>query len=83
MKVKIYSIYDSKAKVWLQPQFLMNKGTAHRAFDATCNDKNSQFYKYAEDFTMFEIGDFDDETCEIKMYEAKESMGTALEFKKE
>lgn len=78
----MFSVYDSKAKVYMQPFYMMNKGTAIRAFDQTCNDPKSQFHQYPEDFTLFEVGEFDDENCNVTSYIVKESLGNAIEFLK-
>jgi len=80
MKSKMFLIYDSKVEAYLTPHFLRSTGEAIRAFTAACNDPQTQFNKYPSDFTYFEIGEYDDETGLISLYEAKKSLGTALEF---
>lgn len=81
MKMKVFAVYDSKIEAYLTPHFLRSRGEALRAYFHACNDENSQFAKSPSDFTFFEIGDYDDLTGSISMYESKISLGTALELK--
>jgi len=78
--MKIFSVYDSKAEYYAQPQFSENKATALRAFHALCNDMETQISKHPGDYTLFQIGDFDERTGTIKGDEAKTNLGTALEM---
>lgn len=83
MKIMVFSVYDSKTEVYGQPNFMVNRGAALRAWIDACNDPNTQIFKHPGDFTMFEIGEWDDEKGEIKMHPAKISLGVATEFKKQ
>lgn len=60
MILKVYSVYDSKAGVYAQPVFYRNDGEAIRAFSNAANLADHPFCANAEDFTLFEIGDYDD-----------------------
>lgn len=80
MKVKIFSIYDVKAQAFNQPFFSNNRGTAIRSFAEAISDKNSMYGKYPEDFVLFEIGVFDDESCGIDCLSSPQNCGNALEF---
>jgi len=79
---KMYTVYDSKAEAFLVPFFMRTKGEALRAWQQAVNDEQTQFSKYPSDFTLFEIGEYDDSTGTVVMHEAKISLGSALEFKK-
>lgn len=81
MVLKIYTVYDSKTQAYLPPMFMRSKGEAVRSFEAAANDPQSTLCKYPADFTLFEIGEFDDQTGTLSMYEAKISLGVAVEFK--
>lgn len=61
MKLKMFAVYDSKGEVYTPPFCMKTEGQAIRSFIETVNDKTSQIGKYPEDFTLFEIGVFDDE----------------------
>jgi hypothetical protein len=82
MELKVFSVYDSKAGFYGNPIYLHTKGEALRTWEDAANDPQSQIGKYPADFTLFEIGEFDNVTGEVAMYESKTSLGTAIEFKK-
>ena len=77
---KIFTVYDSKAELFMQPFFMPTTGQAIRSFEDTCNDSSTMFSKHPADFTLFEIGSFEDVTCEIYINDAKVNLGTALEY---
>jgi len=83
MKLKIFSVYDSKIEAYMQPFFMQSKGAALRAFMDTLADKSSVLAKHPEDYTLFEIGEFDDTNCTIATLPAKLSLGLAKELIKE
>lgn len=83
MFLKIFTVYDSKAVAYMQPFFMKSTGEAIRAFQDTVNDSKTQFNHHPEDFTLFEIGVWDDEYAAITRHKALVSLGTALQFKKE
>lgn len=62
MDTKIYAIYDTQAKAHLQPFFAATDGIAIRSVQAALDDKNSNFAKYPQDFTLYNLGSFDDQT---------------------
>lgn len=63
MITKAYSIYDCKSEVWSKPFFCKMAGEAIRSFSDACNDEQSPFYNHAGDYTLFEIGSYDDATA--------------------
>lgn len=80
MKFKIFSIYDSKAQQFNTPIFLAQEGQAIRAFDDLCNNKDSEVSKHPEDYTIFAIGEFDDDNGLVTPLTTPKSLGLALEF---
>ncbi|QXP08418.1 MAG: nonstructural protein [Arizlama microvirus] len=81
MKLKLFTVYDSKTESYLRPFSLTTKGEALRGFQETVNDPQSQICKYPADFTLFELGEWDDQSASIIVLEAKINLGNALEFK--
>lgn len=79
---KVFTVYDAKTEAYLPPFYAQSVGQAERSFVTACNDENHEFYKYAEDFTLFHIGTFDDATGRFNMEKAPFSLGTAIQFKK-
>ena len=80
MLLKIFTVYDSKTEAYMQPFFMQSTGQACRSFEDTVNEQNSQFNKHAADFTLFEIGTFEDSDASFVINEAKTNLGTALEY---
>lgn len=58
----MYSVYDSAAKAFLPPFTFPTKDMAVREFRACANDDAHAFCKYASDYTLFEVGEFNPET---------------------
>lgn len=81
MLVKMFSIYDSKVPVYKQPFFMRSRGEAMRALESEMKDTNNGFYRHAEDFVLFELGEFDDETCELKLHSAPQSVIRMIDIK--
>jgi len=78
--MRMYSIHDSKAEAYLSPIYFKTKGEALRAFEASCKDTDSNFYKYPSDFTMVELGEFDESTATIISYDKPLILANASEF---
>lgn len=81
MKLKIFTIYDVKSETYLQPFYMKTKGEAIRGFYEALNDPQTTFAKYPADFTLFEIGEFDDLDCSIASHSVKIPHGNGLEIK--
>ncbi len=81
MKHKMFTIHDSKANAYLQPWFLTQAAMAQRAFMDCVNDKKHNFGRHPEDYTLFNIGEFDDQTAKVT-YEIPTSLGNGLEYVK-
>lgn len=81
MTYRVFCVYDSKIEAFMTPFIMQTKGQAMRSFGDTVNDSSTQFWKHPEDFTLFEIGTYDDREGVYQMHDAKISLGTALEFK--
>lgn len=68
MIVKIYSVYDCKAGAFGTINAYRSSDEAVRAFGVACNDSSSNYFKFAEDFTLFELGEYDDTTGLLKTF---------------
>lgn len=77
---KIFTVHDSKAQAYLPPFYMRTKGEAIRAFETTVKDTNSQFNKYPHDYTLVELGEFDDNTGSIISLPAPLIISNASEF---
>lgn len=65
MKTGAFSIYDAKAEYYSPPFFYKTNGMAIRAFTELVNDQNSSVSKHPDDYRMFRVGDFDDDTAQL------------------
>lgn len=79
MLLKSFCIYDAKAAAYLQPMFFKSTPEAIRAFGDACNDEKSAFHMHAEDYTLFEIGTYDDEKAEFTSLKVPFSILSASE----
>lgn len=67
-QVKLYSVYDNKACIYQPINQYRTDDEAVRAFGVSCNDPNSNFFKFAEDFSMFYLGILDEDTGVIECH---------------
>lgn len=65
MKLLVFSIYDSVAKVYSNPFFMPNSGQALRAFGDEVQRSDSVINKHAADYKLYQIGVFDDNSGEF------------------
>lgn len=78
MEHVVFSIYDSKAEAYLPPFITPNIAVAVRMFSSAACDPTHNFAKFAGDYTLFEIGKFDDSKGEFISVRAHVNHGTAL-----
>lgn len=57
---RMFIIYDKKAGIYNKPFFFVNEHVAQRAAQELIDNGDSQIAQHPEDFTMFEIGEYDD-----------------------
>lgn len=83
MILQIFAVYDSKAKAFAHPFFSPNKEMAVRYFANGANDPTLQLCKNAEDFTLFHLGEWADDTGAFVLNSAPSPLGLASNFRKE
>ena len=76
------TVRDMKAEAFLQPFFSPNQGTALRAFDDACQKSDSPFYVHPNDFVLYEIGEYTDETGLLKALNPVKMFACAADFVK-
>lgn len=79
MKTKLFCVYDSKAECYGTPFFMPTRGMAERAFGNLVNDPQSSIHRNPEDFTLYEVGEFDDSTGVVNAT-LPVNLGIALKF---
>lgn len=81
MKTKMFAVYDAKAKMFAVPFFMQTLGMALRAFQDITGDPNTMIARHPEDFTLYEIGEYDDSTAEVVAKNPMQMIAVASEFK--
>ena len=77
---KAFSVYDSKAGFYMAPFFFQSTAEGIRAFFDAANDPQTAISKHPEDYTLFELGAFDDQTGVFTQHEVIIPLGCAAEF---
>jgi hypothetical protein len=69
MKMVIVSIMDTAAGAYGRPAFVASEGVAVRQFQDEVNrsSEDNQLYKHPDDFQLFYLGVFDDNTGGIDL----------------
>lgn len=77
---KLYSVHDAKAELYDPPKAFRSRGLALREFSNAVNKKGHPFNTYPADYHFFEIGEYDDCTAQMKIFDVKENLGCAIDF---
>jgi hypothetical protein len=77
--LEMYSVSDIKGKLYMQPFLARTRGEAIRSFTEAIKDKNTMISKYPEDYNLYKIGLFNQNTGILKGIE-HESLGKASDF---
>lgn len=79
--MRVYAIFDSKGSFFHTPPiFERNNASAVRAFANAAQTEGHQFNRFAGDYTLFCIAEWDELSGTIVPLEAKENLGTALQY---
>lgn len=68
MKMKMFAIHDSKAEAFNVPFTLPNEALAVREFTALVNSPDSQIGQFPEDYTLFQVGEYDTQSGKIESH---------------
>lgn len=82
MKLRAFCVRDEKAEAFLPPFFLHAIGQAMRAFADSVNDPAHQFGKHPEDYSLFEIGSFDDALGRFEPFESPRCVTIGVDVKR-
>lgn len=82
MLFTVFSIYDSAVSTWLPPLFARNKGEMLRNFADGVADPKSQLARHPGDYSLFELGTWDDDKCVFTTLKAPIRLCLALDFVK-
>lgn len=80
---QVLAVYDSKAGAHAPPFFCSTLGIARRTFSDAANMPDHPLSKNSEDFTLFLLGTWNDETAVFTPLPEAKNLGLAANFKKE
>lgn len=83
MILKVFSVYDCKVQAYMPPFYCRTTGEALRTWESSCNDGQSMMYKHPGDYTLFEIGSFDELSGNLVPLKAHVNLGKAIEVRKD
>lgn len=81
-KMKVFSVRDEKTGVYMRPFFELHIASALRSWTEACNEPTSPFCKFPEDFTLYEVGSFDDLEGHLEALKVPHKVSTASEVLK-
>lgn len=80
MITKVFAIYDGKAGAFMSPFCQPAVGLAVRMFTDLVADEKTTVCRYPSDFTLFQIGEFDDGKGVLAPLEPHLNLGLASAF---
>lgn len=82
LKLKLFSVKDLATDTFLQPQAYSHQMHALRDWEGMCNNSETNFYKFAADYALFEVGEFDLSTGTVSSLDAPHMLARATDLKK-
>ena len=81
MRLRMFAVYDNKAGAFLAPFFMPNVPMAVRIFTECASDDQHMFGRHPNDYTLFELAEFDDNTARITPLDVPNSLGLAAGYR--
>lgn len=82
MKSKVFSIFDSKVQAYMSPFMGRTIGEIERVLSTHVNDESHNFCKFAEDFALYELGHWDEQTGKYDLHDAPISISRLSAYKR-
>jgi len=79
-KYQIYSIRDSKAGIFNTPFYQSSHGEAERSFHQLVRDPKSTVSQYPEDFDLYHLGTYDDQSGKMELLDTPAHMIKAVQY---
>lgn len=80
MVLKMFSIRDAKSELFNIPFMKATEGEAERDFRSVVNDEKSFPHKYPEDFDLYHLGTYDDNTGKVEPLDTPRHMVKAIQL---
>lgn len=81
LTLEIFTVFDQKANAYLQPFFSPTIETGGRIFDQAINNEG-MFNQYAEDYSLFHLGTFDQDECKFTINEPPAHLVNAITLRR-
>lgn len=83
MKQHVMAVYDGKAGLYGQPMFTNSIGATERSFESEINrpsslDRPNMLYEHPEDFVLYHVGTWDDNTGQFESLVPPVQIATGL-----
>lgn len=82
MQLKAYSIRDSKAAIFNTPFYSRTHGEAERNFTQLVTDPQTMPGKYPDDYDLYYLGEFDDNTGKGELLDTPQHLMKAVQVKR-
>lgn len=82
MILVIVAVHDAAAGLFGVPSFVTSVGGAVRSFGDQVNDPTTQFGKHPEDYTLHEVGTYNDNTCTFDLKDRPEQIAAGRNLKR-
>lgn len=82
--LSICTVFDSAAQAYNRPVFVPHANLARRSFQDEINragDQSNQMHSHPEDFTLFELGLYDDATARFELHPEPRMIARAKDLK--
>lgn len=76
----MFTIHDQAAQSFLSPFFFLQSAQAVRVFTDCLNSTEHAFSKNPADYTLYEVGDYDDQDGSFKGRSALQNLGNGIQF---
>ena len=81
--MKVFSVYDCKVDAFMLPFFSKTTASGARSFEQAVNNPELPYFHHPDDYTLFEIGEFDEKSGQVMMHQTHVSLGLAVSFKRD
>jgi hypothetical protein len=78
MMLKMYSVRDQKAEIFNTPFYKKTHGEAERDFKTLVNDPKSVVAQYPEDYDLWYLGEYCDQTGSFKTLDTPQHVTKAV-----
>ena len=80
MRHQMFVQYDSKADAYSLPFWAVTVPAAIRSFTDMALNPETLVNRHPGDFTLFHVGEYDDVSGRVSMFDVKSNLGLASEF---